>query len=155
MKYMRLQAHLNAAQGYTKLSHATRLKVAAVLVKDDRIISVGYNGMPSGGSNQCEVFEGTKLITKPEVVHAEANVISFAAKNGVSTDGCTLISTHSPCFECAKLIIQSGIKEVYYETEYRITDSLRFLREYNIKVERIKDEGKSAKKTWTKKITIK
>ena len=152
MKYSRLLAHLNAAQGYAKLSHAKRLKVGAVLVKDDRIISIGYNGMPSGGSNECEYekpkfdnktlsYPTTELATKPEVVHAEMNVIAFAAKNGVSTNGCSLVITDSPCFECAKLIIQSGIKEVYYEREYRLTDSLDFLKEYKVKVERIKHEA--------------
>lgn len=151
MTYSRIHAHLNAAQGYAKLSHAKRLKVGAVLIKDDRIISVGYNGMPSGMDNECEGPTanlkdyrgglGEKIITpvtKPEVVHAEMNAIAYAAKNGVKTDGCTMVVTHSPCFECSKLLMQAGVKEIYYETEYRITDSIDFLKSNNIIVEKIK-----------------
>lgn len=142
----KLLAHLNAAQGYSKLSYARRLKVGAVLVKDDRIISVGYNGTPSGRDNNCEIvtkrtlegpFVEKELRSKPEVVHAEMNVIAFAAMNGVSTNQCIMIITHSPCFECSKLIVQSGIIKVYYETEYRITDGIDFLRECGVEVERI------------------
>lgn len=145
-KNQKLKAHLNAAQGYGKLSHARRLKVGAVLVKDDRIISVGYNGTPSGRDNNCEIvtkrtlegpFVEKELATKPEVVHAEMNVIAFAARNGVATEGTTMVVTHSPCYECSKLIIQSGIKAVYYEVEYRITEGIDFLRECNIIVEKI------------------
>lgn len=151
--FKRLSAHLKAAKVYAELSHAKRLKVGAVLVKDDRIISVGYNGMPSGGSNECEVVDATtwpivngevkndkpthSYKTKPEVVHAEMNAIAFAAKNGVATDKCVMIITDSPCFECSKLIVQSGITEVYYENEYRLTESIDFLREYKVKVIKI------------------
>ena len=137
----RINAHLNAAKAYAQLSYAKRLKVGAVLVKDDRIISVGYNGMPSGVDNTCEdyVQDGpiAELVTKPGLVHAEMNVIAFAAKNGMSTNQCIMIITHSPCFECSKLIIQSGIKKVLYETEYRLTEGLDFLRECGVEVERI------------------
>lgn len=141
----KVTAHMNAAKAYSALSHARRLKVGAVLVKDDRIISVGYNGTPSGRDNNCEIvtkrtlegpFVEKELATKPEVVHAEMNVIAFAARNGVSTNGCTLVITHSPCYECSKLIVQSGITRVIYETEYRITEGIDFLRECNIDVEK-------------------
>lgn len=144
---------MKVAEVYAGLSYAKRLKVGAVLVKDDRIISIGYNGMPSGGTNECEfVLEGFEdlakdpktwnaaLTTKPGLVHAEMNVIAFAAKNGVSTDGCAMVVTHSPCFECSKLIVQSGIKNIYYKQEYRLTESLDFLREYNVNVEKVKYE---------------
>ncbi len=138
----RLLAHLESAKAYSKLSYAKRLKVGAVLVKDDRIISVGYNGTPSGRDNECEIidptwkpYESPRTISKPEVCHAEMNVIAFAARNGMATDGCSLIITHSPCYECSKLIVQSGIKKVYYETEYRIRDGIDFLIECGIKVE--------------------
>ena len=138
----KLNAHIKAANAYSELSKAKRLKVACLLVKDDRVISIGINGMPSGGSNICEEYvqEGpiAEKVTKPEVIHAEMNAIAFAAKIGVSTDGCSLVITHSPCYECSKLLIQAGIKEVYYEKEYRIVDSIKFLKEYNIKVEKIK-----------------
>lgn len=133
MKQASLLAHLHAAEGYSKLSKAKRLQVGAVLVKDDRIISIGFNGTPSGADNTCEIDD----VTVPGVCHAELNVIAFAAKNGVSTDNCSMVITDSPCFECSKLIIQSGIKEVYYKREYRDTSSLDFLRENNIFIKKI------------------
>lgn len=145
-RYLKLKAHLNAAQGYARLSHARRLKVGAVLVRDDRIISLGYNGNPRGGPDDCETAEPvmtqldgeyTMYTTKPEVVHAETNVIAFAAKYGVPTDGCSMVITDSPCYECSKLIIQSGIKEVYYEREYRDVSGIKFLKEYKVKVEKL------------------
>lgn len=147
-KIRRLNAHMKAAHAYAELSHAKRLQVGAILIKEDRIISVGYNGMPSGGTNECENIVGyvkdmahTPLLeTKPGLVHAEMNAIAFAAKNGVATNGCTMVVTHSPCFECSKLIVQSGITDIYYKEEYRLTESLDFLREYNVNVEKVKDE---------------
>jgi len=141
---LKLLAHLKAAKAYSELSRAQRLKVGAVLVKDDRIISVGYNGTPAGGSNECEYLDPIEgLTTKAEVVHAEMNAIAFAARNGVNTDGCTMVVTHSPCFECSKLLVQSGVKEIYYETEYRLVDALEFLRAHNVIVEKIDDETKT------------
>lgn len=148
MKLSRLQAHMKAAYAYAELSHAERLRVGAVLVRDDRIISVGYNGMPSGGPNDCEVVTGEldghgrykeapQLMTRPEVVHAEMNSIAFAAKNGIATEGSTLVVTDSPCFECCKLLMQSGVKHVVYNREYRQTDGLLFLEDYDITVTRI------------------
>lgn len=141
---------MNAARAYADLSQARRLKVGAVIVRDDRVVSIGYNGTPSGRDNNCEVevpdddepglfpeFPKTKLVSKPEVCHAEMNAIMFAAKNGVATNGCTLYVTHSPCFECAKMIRQCGIKEVYYDVEYRDLSSVEFLREMNITVKKI------------------
>lgn len=143
----KIKAHLNAAKSYAELSYAKRLKVGAVIAKDDRIISVGYNGTPSGRDNECEynipIYEnsfklvGHKLETIPEVVHAEMNAIAFASKLGVSTDGAALIITHSPCFNCSKLIVQAGIKELYYETEYRDVGALIFLASCGIKIRRI------------------
>jgi dCMP deaminase len=138
----KIKAHLKAAKAYAELSHAKRLRVGAVLIKDDRIISIGYNGTPSGMDNNCENIVAIKkkmppgyiYETKPEVVHAEMNVIAFAAKNGVPTDGCTMIVTHSPCFECSKLLVQAGVKSVYYETEYRLTNSLDFLKQCDVGV---------------------
>lgn len=142
MKSTRLQAHLKAAYAYSDLSHAKRLKVGAVLVKDDRIISVGYNGMPSGGSNQCEnsyktIDDKSYFETRPEVVHAEMNCIAFAARNGMATQDCSLVITHSPCFECCKLLLQAGVKAVYYDEEYRDLKGLEFLRDYSVIVEEI------------------
>ena len=141
----KINAHLKAAQAYAELSYAKRLKVGAVIVKEDRIISIGYNGTPSGRDNTCEnVVAITKtmppkeiLESKPEICHAEMNAIMFAAKNGVPTDRCTLVITHSPCFECAKMIVQCGIKDVYYKEEYRDTSSIDFLKECNVLVHKI------------------
>lgn len=152
MRYLqRIHAHLKAAKAYAELSYARRLKVGAVIVRDDRIVSIGYNGTPSGRDNNCEeeVYDGYpkghrlvspgKLVSKPEVCHAEMNAIAFSARNGVSTEGCSLIVTHSPCYECSKLIVQSGIKTVYYEIEYRDQTAIKFLKECNIDVKKIKE----------------
>ena len=107
--FQKISAHLKAAEAYAELSRAKRLKVGAVIVKEDRIISIGFNGTPVGQSNVCEDNDGNTL---PSVVHAESNAIMFAAKNGMSTKNCTLVVTHSPCFECAKMIVQCGIKHL-------------------------------------------
>jgi dCMP deaminase len=96
------------------LSTANKLKVGCVITKDNRILSIGYNGTPSGWSNECE--EDGK--TKPEVLHAEANALMKLCRSTESSDGATLYVTHFPCIECAKLIYQSGIKEVYYINDY-------------------------------------
>lgn len=147
MRPKKLQVHLDVAKRWAQESHARRLKVGAILVLDDREIMSGYNGMPSGMDNECEIRidkpgdftpGGSPVYeTKPEVVHAEMNVIAFAAAKGLATEGSILITTHSPCFECAKLIKQSKIKAVYYETEYRLTDSIEFLKKAGVEVEKI------------------
>lgn len=129
----KLRAHLKVAQAYAELSTAKRLKVGAVLIKDDRPIAVGYNGTPSGYDNRCEDDEGN---TRPEVLHGEANAILFAGRKGIPS-GCVMVTTDSPCFECAKMIIQVRIKAVYYANEYRLTDSLKFLEENNVLVQKI------------------
>lgn len=150
----KLNTHMETAFAYSKLSRAVRLKVGAVLVKDDRIISVGYNGTASGRPNECEEYvyniKSSEDIgpvfgpiyekeTKKEVVHAETNVIAFAAKNGVSTEDCIMVITHSPCFECSKLIVQSGIKAVFYGVEYRLNDGLEFLKECGLIVKKLNE----------------
>jgi len=111
MKNKFIEAHLEVARVYGKLSTATRLKVGCIIVKDDRIISIGYNGMPSGGSNVCEE-DGE---SKPEVLHAEANAITKLAKSTESGQDAYMFCTYAPCVDCAKLILQSGIKEFHYE----------------------------------------
>ncbi len=119
------QAYMDVAERFAQLSHAQRAKVGAIIVKDDRIISIGYNGMPSGWDNCCEDviredevgFRITK--TKPEVLHAETNAIAKLAQSSESGKDAILFCTHLPCIECAKLIYQSGIKEVYYREEYK------------------------------------
>jgi dCMP deaminase len=105
------------------LSRATRLKVGAVIVKDDRIISIGYNGMPAGWDNTCEI-DG---VTRPEVLHAETNAIAKLAKSTESGKDATMFVTCAPCLDCAKLIYQSGITEVYYAEDYRSDEGVKFL----------------------------
>lgn len=116
--------YLRMARIWSENSYCTRRKVGALIVKDKMIISDGYNGTPSGFENVCELEDGT---TKGYVLHAEANAITKIAKSGNNSDGATLYVTTSPCLECAKLIIQSGIKRVVYCEKYRIDDGIRLL----------------------------
>lgn len=126
-KYIRM-ARIWATNSYCK-----RRKVGALIVKDKMIISDGYNGTPSGFENVCEE-DG---VTKPYVLHAEANAISKVAKSGNSSEGATLYVTASPCIECSKLIIQSGIKRVVYSDEYRLDDGIQLLKRAGVEVEKI------------------
>jgi dCMP deaminase len=118
---------MDIAHSVAKMSYAARAKVGCVIVKNDNIISMGWNGMPSGMSNECEELIDNELVTKQAVLHAESNALMKLAKDGSSSDGATLYITLSPCFECAKLILQSGIKTVIYANEYRNTSPLGFL----------------------------
>ena len=127
MKSKYIRAHLEVARIYGQLSTATRLKVGCIIVKDDRIISIGYNGMPSGGSNVCEE-DGH---TKPEVFHAETNAISKLAKSTESGQGAYMFCTFAPCVDCAKLILQSGIKEFHFEHRYKSGAGLDLLEKYS------------------------
>ena len=126
-------SYLEMAQIWAQNSYCKRRKVGALLVKDRMIISDGYNGTPSGFENICEE-DG---VTKPYVLHAEANAITKVAKSGNSSEGATLYVTASPCLECSKLIIQAGIKRVVYRDEYRLTDGIDLLRRAGIEVERV------------------
>ena len=140
MKDKFINAHMDVAERYANLSSAKRLKVGAIVVKDDRIISIGYNGMPTGWDNCCEDiirtdevgFQVTK--TKAEVLHAETNAIAKLAKSSESGLGATMFVTHSPCIECAKLIYQSGISTVYYKNNYRSDDGINFLIKSKVRV---------------------
>jgi dCMP deaminase len=123
------KTYLDIAQLIALHSKAQRKKVGAILVKNDRIISIGYNGTPAGFDNNCEIDEHT---TKPEVLHAESNTIAKCAKSVESSDGAILYVTLSPCFECCKMIIQCGIKEVYFSEYYRTTDGLKLLDQAKI-----------------------
>ena len=125
------KSYLQLATVWAKNSYCVRRQVGAILVKDKMIISDGYNGTPAGFENVCEDENG---VTKPYVLHAEANAITKVAKSGNSSDGSTLYVTVSPCIECAKLIIQAGIKRVVYHDEYRITDGIDLLRRAGIEV---------------------
>ena len=126
-------SYLEMAEIWAQNSYCKRRKVGALLVKDRMIISDGYNGTPSGFENICEE-DG---VTKPYVLHAEANAITKVAKSGNSSEGATLYVTASPCLECSKLIIQSGSKRVVYRDEYRLTDGIDLLRRAGIEVERV------------------
>ena len=127
------RSYLEMAAVWAKNSYCQRRQVGAILVKDRMIISDGYNGTPSGFENVCEDENG---VTKPYVLHAEANAITKVAKSSNSSLGATLYVTASPCLECAKLIIQAGITRVVYSEEYRITDGVDLLRRAGIQVEK-------------------
>lgn len=165
MKQKFIEAFMKTAEVFAELSSARRLHVGAIIVKDNRIVSIGYNGMPAGWDNDCEYTElmavndaarlddypflGTfwinghnvdrryRLRTKPEVLHAETNAIAKLAKSTESGDGATMFITHAPCLDCAKLIYQSGIKSVYYRNTYRNTDGVDFLNKCNIEVKNV------------------
>jgi dCMP deaminase len=140
-----IQAHLKAAEAYAQLSSAKRLQVGCVIVKDNTIIGIGYNGMPSGWDNNCEELieqhedGGQILKTRPEVLHAETNAIAKVARSTNSTDGADMICTHAPCLDCAKLIHQAGIKRFYFRSHYRSEEGLKFLNKCEIEVNHVKD----------------
>jgi dCMP deaminase len=145
-------AHMNVAEEYAKLSSAKRLQVGAIIVKNDKVLSIGYNGTPSGWDNICEdeiVEHSTYIIdnggpeypcttigtkTRPEVIHAEMNALGKLAKSNETSDGASMYITHAPCFDCAKLIHITGISKVYYRNSYRNTDGIEFLNKCNIEV---------------------
>lgn len=135
------QRYLRMARIWAENSYCQRRKVGALIVKDKMIISDGYNGTPSGFPNVCEDTEG---LTKAYVLHAEANAITKIARSGNNSDGATLYVTDAPCIECAKLIIQAGIKRVIYARSYRLTDGIDLLKEANIEVEQIEAGDTSA-----------
>ncbi len=150
-----LGAYMKTARVFAELSTARRKQVGAVIVKDNRIISIGYNGMPSGWDNNCEdeIHEESEYVidiggpihtmssirwkTKPEVLHAESNAIAKLAKSTESGDGASMFITCSPCIECAKMIFQSGIKEVFYGEDYRDDRGIIFLNKCGITVKQI------------------
>lgn len=171
MKEKHLKAYMQTAGIFAELSHAQRLHVGAIVVKDDRIISIGYNGMPAGWDNNCEnvelmdrgaggwldpeeiyrqwPLEGKfwinnqevdaryRLVTKPEVLHAERNALDKLAKGNEGGDGATMFVTHSPCLECAKSIYGAGIKRVYFGKQYRDSSGIDFLKKCNVEVEQL------------------
>ena len=152
MKQKFIDAHMKVAEVYAELSSARRLHVGAIIVKNDRIISIGYNGMPAGWDNNCEDVHYTSpwnsehtdsvnathtLKTKPEVLHAETNAIAKLARSTESGLDATLFVTHAPCLDCAKLVYQSGINSVFYRNSYRSEDGIHFLEKAGVKVEKI------------------
>ena len=153
MKQKFCDAYMKVAETFSGLSSAVRLKVGCVIVKDDTIIGIGYNGMPSGWDNNCEdktycddgdwkeqvdknsnQWRTYKLTTKPEVLHAETNAIAKLAKSTESGDGASMFITHAPCLDCAKLVYQSGINSVYYRNAYRSDDGIKFLEKAGVEV---------------------
>jgi dCMP deaminase len=137
--------YLAIARQVANQSYAKRMQVGAVIVKDNRIISIGYNGMPAGWDNTCEyefVHPQTKIpeiVTKPEVLHAETNAIAKVAKSSESSEGATLYTTCAPCLQCAKLIYQSGIKRVIFGHRYRNDEGISFLERAGLDVEESAD----------------
>lgn len=143
MKDKFISAYMDVAERFAELSSARRLHVGAIVVKDDRIISIGYNGMPSGWDNDCEyVYTNPQtkideLVSRKEVLHAETNAIAKLAKSNESGMGATMFITHAPCLDCAKLIYQSGIGSVLYRNSYRDTSGVTFLEKSGIQVTQI------------------
>ena len=157
MKQKFVDAFMDVAERFSQLSSARRLKVGAIIVKDDRIISIGYNGMPPGWDNDCETktycddgdwseqqlpkdrnlpWLKYKLTTKPEVIHAEANAIAKLAKGSESGNNSTMFLTHAPCLDCAKQIFTAGISKVYYRDSYRNDDGVVFLQRCGVEVDK-------------------
>lgn len=137
MKEKWVEAYLDVAERFSQLSPALKLKVGAVVVQNHRIISIGYNGTPPGWNNQCENIDPVtrQLETKPEVIHAEANALLKLARDGESGQGATLLCTHAPCINCAKLIYGVGINSVYYRNVYKNDDGVQFLNKCGVHTE--------------------
>ncbi len=165
MKEKYIKAHMKAASVYAELSTARRLQVGCVIVKDNTIIGIGYNGMPSGWDNNCEDLEyvlkeecqstdewmvqngftetahgWSRLKTKTEALHAESNCLAKVSRSTNSSEDASMFITHAPCIECAKMIYQSGIKEVYYKTDYRSKAGIDFLKKCKIEVIKYDEE---------------
>ena len=155
MKQKWIDAFMDTAERFGQLSSSRRLHVGAVVVKDNRIISIGYNGTPAGWDNNCEdkiycddgdwkeqtdklhdEWVTFKLVTKKEVIHAEANAISKLARSNDSGLGGAMFITHAPCVDCAKLIYGAGINNVYYRNSYRDTSGIEFLTNCKIQVKK-------------------
>tara|TARA_R110001583_G_scaffold39038_3_gene125527 strand:+ start:1339 stop:1782 length:444 start_codon:yes stop_codon:yes gene_type:complete len=133
-------AYMGMARELAKLSYAERTKVGCLIVKDTQIISEGYNGTPKGFDNACEYYSHVdEMYTKAEVLHAESNAITKLARSTNSSDKSTVYVTLAPCFECAKLIIQSGVERVVYETKYRQNTGLSLLKEAGVVCEELND----------------
>ena len=157
LKQKLIDAYMKTAETFAELSHARRLHVGAIVVKDDRSISIGYNGMPAGWDNDCEdrvyatewsidndiwthqdeTGRPYNLETKPEVLHAERNALDKLAKGTEGGDGADMFITHSPCLECAKSILGAGIKRVWFSEQYRDDSGLTFLEKSGIIVEQV------------------
>jgi len=140
MKKKWIDAYMDTAERFSQLSSAVRLQVGCVVVRDHRILSIGYNGMPAGWDNECEYKSYSlgnpndfELKTKPQVIHAEANAIIKLGRDGESGKNSIVFITHAPCIDCAKLIYGVGVETVYFRHTYRSTDGLDFLNQCGIK----------------------
>ena len=137
--------YMTIAETVAQQSSAKRLQVGAIVVKEGRVISIGYNGMPAGWTNECEeiveIHEDGGIITKtkPEVIHAEANAIAKLAKGSESGEGSMMFLTHAPCLDCAKQVYTAGIKKVYYRDSYRDTLGIDFLTTCGVEVSKLSD----------------
>ena len=136
MKQKFIKYYMDIAKRTAELSSAKRLQVGAIIVKNDRIVSIGYNGTPSGWTNVCE---DESFKTKPEVIHAEANAIAKLAKSTESGEGAVMFLTHAPCMDCAKQIYTAGIRKVFFDSNYRSMDGVVFLNNCNLEVEQINE----------------
>jgi dCMP deaminase len=136
MKQKFINYYMDIAKRTAELSSAKRLQVGSIIVKNDRIVSIGYNGTPSGWTNECE---DESFKTKPEVIHAEANAIAKLAKSTESGEGAVMFLTHAPCMDCAKQIYTAGIRKVFFDTKYRSTDGVVFLNNCNLEVEQVNE----------------
>lgn len=134
MNYKNALSYMQIAKVWGENSHAKRAKVGCIIVKDNMIISDGYNGTPSGFSNQCEEMVKGKSVTKKSVLHAESNAICKLAKSNQSSMDAQLYTTMAPCLDCSKLIIQSGIKVVHYIDKYSNEDGLDLLKKADIHI---------------------
>jgi len=131
MKQKHIIAHMKVAHIYGELSTCERLKVGCIIVKNDRIISIGYNGTPAGDSNCCEDKNNQ---TKSTVIHAEMNALMKLSQSNESSKDATMFITHAPCIDCAKLVYQAGIRTIYYSTVYRSDRGINFLHEHDVDI---------------------
>ena len=137
MKPKFVDLYMRLAETVSSASYATRLKVGAVAVKDQRILSIGYNGTPPGSDNSCEIEVNGSLVTKPDVIHAEANCVFKMARDGQSALGADMFVTTAPCMECAKILFASGFGRVWYRHQYRDSSGIDFLREHGVEVNKV------------------
>lgn len=139
---------MDIAYRSAEMSYAKRLRVGAVITRDNRIISTGFNGTPPGHDNCCELeTENGVLVSKKSTIHAEESAISFAARTGISTENATIYCTHSPCFFCARLIVNAGIRSVIYSEKYRDDEGVQFLKDSSVRVVEINTKSTTPKET--------
>ena len=150
MKQKFIDYYMKVAELTSTLSYAKRLQVGSVIVKGNKILATGYNGMPSGWDNECETVEiveidekfSKQLVTKQEVLHSETNAIAKVSASTESSEGSTMFCTHAPCIDCAKAIFQAGISEVVYKNVYRNDDGLNFLKRCGVKLTKLIESDK-------------